>query len=293
MADGNYIKINRKILEWEWYSDANVCRLFLHALLKANWRDGRFRGVEVARGSFVSSIEALSRETGLTVSQVRTAIKKLNMTGEMTNHSQANFTVFTIKNYNRYQSSDKPDDRPAANESQADDKRLATIEEGKKEKRKEEKKDKTVVASGAAAFRPDSFEMQCVNALVQSCLRQFPGAKVPKTEKELEGWCVHVERMKRLDNRSEEDIKAALEYAVTDSFWQSNIRSTKKFREKFETLAIQARGKKNPGRSAGTPKKTGFQNFEERKDVDYDAMALQRLHERLGGGTGQGKQREQ
>ena len=42
----SYIKIDRKILDWEWYRNLNTCRLFFHLLLKANWKDGRFEGKE-------------------------------------------------------------------------------------------------------------------------------------------------------------------------------------------------------------------------------------------------------
>ena len=49
--------------------------------------------------------------------------------------------------------------------------------------------------------------------------------------------------MKRLDNRTEEDITDVLKWACKDSFWQTNILSTKKLREKFDALVI----KKNKG----------------------------------------------
>ena len=78
----DYVKISRKILEWEWYTDANTKVLFLHILLKANWKDGRFQGIEVPRGSFVTSLQNLAAETGLTVRNVRTALKHLENTGE-------------------------------------------------------------------------------------------------------------------------------------------------------------------------------------------------------------------
>ena len=77
----DYVKISRKILEWEWYTDANTKVLFLHILLKANWKDGRFQGIEVPRGSFVTSLQNLAAETGLTVRNVRTALKHLENTG--------------------------------------------------------------------------------------------------------------------------------------------------------------------------------------------------------------------
>lgn len=128
----DYIKLSRRILDWEWYGDINTCRLFLHMLLKTNWKDGRFQGTEVPRGSFVSSIAKLAEETGLTERKVRTALEHLKMTGEVTSRSHSKFTVFTIKNYNCYQSNDTQSDRQATSNRQADDRQSTTIEEGKK-----------------------------------------------------------------------------------------------------------------------------------------------------------------
>ena len=76
-----HIKIDRRILEWEWYSDINTCRLFIHLLLKANWKDGRFQGTEVPRGSLVTSYSSLAKDTGLSVKNVRTALNHLETTG--------------------------------------------------------------------------------------------------------------------------------------------------------------------------------------------------------------------
>lgn len=87
------------------------------------------------------------------------------------------------------------------------------------------------------------FEYQCVDILIRSCVAVFPNSKVPKSDKEKRKWAVEIERMKRLDGRMEADIIEALTYATTDGFWKANIRSTKKFREKFETLIVQSRTK--------------------------------------------------
>ncbi len=135
--DGNYIKINRKILEWEWYSDINTCRLFIHMLLKANWKEGKFKGIDIPRGSFVSSISNLSEETRLTVDEVRTAIKHLKLTNEITSKSHSKFTVFTIKNYCQYQDLPKQDAKQTPSSSQAIPILFPTIEEGKEERIKD------------------------------------------------------------------------------------------------------------------------------------------------------------
>lgn len=129
----DYVKISRKILEWEWYKDINTKVLFLHILLKANWKPGRFQGTEVPRGSFVTSQQNLALETGLTLKNVRTALKHLENTGEVAVNRHPKFSVITIKNYDKYQSGGSQ----VAVEGQSGGSQVATIEEGKKERKEE------------------------------------------------------------------------------------------------------------------------------------------------------------
>ena len=37
-----WIKLNRKIVNWEWYQDIATFKLFIHCLIKANWKDAKF-----------------------------------------------------------------------------------------------------------------------------------------------------------------------------------------------------------------------------------------------------------
>lgn len=138
MTDNEYIKLNRKIINWEWYLNINVKTLFIHCLLKANWKDGRFEGKEIKRGSFVTSLEKLSKETGLSVRQVRTALNHLFLTGELTSEANSKYRIITVVNYNQYQLCDKPVDSQLTSKRQASDKQVTTIEEKKEKKEKEE-----------------------------------------------------------------------------------------------------------------------------------------------------------
>lgn len=134
--------------------------------------------------------------------------------------------------------------------------------------------------------RIGDFEYQCVDMLVASCIALFPNSKVPKTEQERRKWAAEIERMKRLDKRSEQDIVEALTFATTDQFWKTNIRSTKKFREKFETLIIKSRQKSSENvRKAGNNR---FNNFQQR-GYDYSQLERQLLNapEERGDGSGQ------
>lgn len=145
MSEGNYIKINRSILEWEWYKNINTKVLFLHMILKANWKEGKFEGNTIERGSFVSSIHKLSEETGLTEREVRTAISHLKKTNELTSKSHNKYTIFTIEKYNVYQASEDSEDKQETDEGQASDKqetseRQANDNNRRKKEEKEGKK---------------------------------------------------------------------------------------------------------------------------------------------------------
>lgn len=124
-------------------------------------------------------------------------------------------------------------------------------------------------------YSEDSFEMRCVNSLVQSVLGQFQGAKVPKDFDEKQKWCVEVDRMKRLDKHSEQEIEEALKFAMTDVFWKKNILSISKFRKQFDKLIIQAR---NKGKDCS--KKTNrFHNLDEH-GYDYNKIMWDTVNSR-------------
>lgn len=116
-----YIKIDRKILEWEWYRNINTKVLFLHLLLKANWKDSRFEGKLIPKGSFVSSISRLSAETDLTIREVRTAVEHLKTTGELTVTNHSKYSVFTVNNYCLYQTIDTQNDSQETGDRHASD----------------------------------------------------------------------------------------------------------------------------------------------------------------------------
>lgn len=134
-----YIKIDRKILDWEWYRNINTKIVFFHLLLKANWSDEKSEGNTIPRGSLRTSTKNIAVETGLTENEVRTAVKHLKSTGEITSRGTNKFTVFTIKNYDRYQSDNEQKHKRSTNKSQTINKPLTTYKE--KKEVKEEKKE--------------------------------------------------------------------------------------------------------------------------------------------------------
>ena len=98
-----FIKLHRKILEWEWFEDDKVFKLFVFILIKANHKPKRWQGIDIDRGQFLTSLDKLAKGTGMSVQMVRTALAKLQSTNEITNRSTKRFRMITVENYSQYQ----------------------------------------------------------------------------------------------------------------------------------------------------------------------------------------------
>ena len=94
-----WIKLHRKLTEWEHYSNANTFRLFVHLLLNAQPEDCTLEdGTELKRGQLVTSLSKLAQELRLTVNQVRTSKITLETTGEITSEiTSINTSINTSK----------------------------------------------------------------------------------------------------------------------------------------------------------------------------------------------------
>ena len=99
----SYIKLDRKMLDWGWYTDIPVMKLWTHILLKVNWSVSTFLDIEVPRGSMVTSTSRLAIETGLTEKQVRGALMKLEKTGEITTKKTNKYTQICVCKWDEYQ----------------------------------------------------------------------------------------------------------------------------------------------------------------------------------------------
>lgn len=138
-----WIKIHRRLLDWEWYDDNNVVRVFLHLLLTANYEPKKWHGQTIERGTLITGRIALAQETNLSEQQVRTALKKLESTGEITTKSTNQFTIITICNYERYQTTEtaeQPTNQPTnnqqiTNEQPTNNQRITTTKEYKEYKK--------------------------------------------------------------------------------------------------------------------------------------------------------------
>lgn len=136
--NGTYIKLFRKITDWEWYTDLPTCKLFIHILLKASVSGRKFRGQIIPAGSFTTSVAILASETGLSNQQVRTALKKLESTNEITSNVTNKYTQILVIKWGDYQSfidtSNKQINKQITNKQQSNNNQITTIQECKNDK---------------------------------------------------------------------------------------------------------------------------------------------------------------
>lgn len=109
MITEGWIKLHRSLIEWEWYSDIPTKVLFLHILIMANYEDKKWHGIEIKRGSFITSVNKLSVETGLSKQTIRTSLKKLEISKEINIQTTNKYTLLIVCKYDCYQSETKQD----------------------------------------------------------------------------------------------------------------------------------------------------------------------------------------
>ena len=129
-----WIKLYSDFANWEWYKDTITKTVFLHCLLKANWKNGKFEGTEIPRGSFVTSYKNLSDELSskkqkIGIQSIRTALNHLVSTKELTIKTTSKFTIITVNNYDLYQTSNTVSNSQLTHDQHATNTQLTTIED--------------------------------------------------------------------------------------------------------------------------------------------------------------------
>lgn len=130
----SYIKLDRKLLNWEWKDVPEMVALWVEILLQANYRENKWQGETYEKGSFPTSLDKLAKNTGLSVKKIRTCLKRLEESGEIGTQRANKGTKIIVINWELYQGSDSNDDDNWANKGQTKGKQRATLKEIKERK---------------------------------------------------------------------------------------------------------------------------------------------------------------
>lgn len=101
--ENGWVKLHRKLLDWEWSDDPNMMALWMHILLNANYENARWHGIELEPGQLIFGRQEWSKKTGISEQTLRTCISRLKSTGQLTSKSTSKFSVLTIVKWDFYQ----------------------------------------------------------------------------------------------------------------------------------------------------------------------------------------------
>lgn len=104
MITNGYIKIYRKLLQWEWWDDPIMLKAWIYILLTATHKDIRWMGVIIPRGCFVTTQRKLANELGVSRRTVQKTIKRLEKCGNISTKVNHDHTIIIVCNYDSYQS---------------------------------------------------------------------------------------------------------------------------------------------------------------------------------------------
>lgn len=270
-----YIKLHRKILENPIVcKDGDYLAIWIYLLLNATHKecDAMFKGkrITLLPGQLITGRKSIAKQFNINESKVQRVIKKLEIEHQIEQQTSNENRLITILNWDEYQKGEQPIEHRVNNERTTDEQQVNTNKNVKnvrsinKENSPEYEK----------RYSDDSFEIKCVSYLIKSVKDEMPNAKVPSSDEQIDKWCDNIEKMVRLDKRTQDDIYNTLVFARTDSFWKVNIRSTSKFREKYETLFLQSKNKKNINNQS-TGKVNKFNAFPQREYRKEDYLSME------------------
>jgi len=102
----SYIKLDRKIAEWEWFTDSNTLKLWIYLLVNAQYQDSSYKGIEVKRGQLITGRKKLAEQLEMSEQQIRTCLDHLQATNEITIKPTNKYSLITIEKYGLYQGDD-------------------------------------------------------------------------------------------------------------------------------------------------------------------------------------------
>lgn len=114
--DKGYIKLYRRIKYQDWYKKVSIRMVFEHCLLSACWESQDVSGIHIEKGSFITSLNRLVEETGLTKKQIRLALGALERAQMVAQEKTHLYTKISVINWDKYQSIEELGAQPRAHE---------------------------------------------------------------------------------------------------------------------------------------------------------------------------------
>lgn len=102
METQGFIKLSRKFVDWDLFTDVKTSQLFMYLLLSANCTPQKYQGIVIQRGQLLTRYSDIKEGTGLSVRTIRTCLKRLEKAGEITFESINKCAIITVCDFDKY-----------------------------------------------------------------------------------------------------------------------------------------------------------------------------------------------
>ncbi len=257
-SDG-WIKLHKKVMYSSVFQDENGWRLFSILLLMAHHEDNyasiRFRGKQrhLKAGQLSATRAELADFLDWPASRIRDTLYRLQADNQISIETDNHKTIISICNWSKYQlDSRQPNGRPDDNhpDDQTTTNRQPTSDKKNKEITNKELEYINTVSNSVVrtskAVRTSKIgddDRRLARLLMGEVYKHYPfmsqGKSQEKLVKNLTSAADAVNKLHRLDGYDYGTIEAVIVWSQRDAFWQQNIRSGLKLREKFDDLLVK------------------------------------------------------
>lgn len=260
-----WVKLHRKLKDWEWYDDINATRLLIHLLVSVNYEDKYWKGITIKAGSMVLSWATLSHGCKLSVQQCRTAMTKLKSSKEVTINPTNKYQVVTLLKWDKFQLTDDDANKQlniqVTSNQQTSNKQVTTTKEYNNYKNNRIEEVNIIFDN----ILMSEIEISDVDKKLQYYFRisekfrllfikNLEEKKSPiKNQKNatFKNYVNPIRLMFERDEITREQLLKVYDFLNCNKSedkkfsWKANILSTSKLREKFQTISVKANLKEN------------------------------------------------
>lgn len=232
-----WVKLHRELLDkpiWEASTpEQKTILITILALANHKEREWEWRGqkFKARAGQFVTSLPSLVEKSGkgVSVQNVRTALKRFEKLGFLTDESTNQNRLITIVNWGIYQGQESEITDDLTGNQQATNRQLTP----NKNVRKKEGKKKD--SNRKQVYDEDSPSYKIADFFYKEILRNNPGHKEPN----MQAWADDIRKMIELDKRDKSEVSRLIRWVQQDSFEMANVLSPAKLRTRYDALVIK------------------------------------------------------
>jgi len=92
--------IHTDIIKRQWYNNSDVFYLFIHLAYNAKIKPENFRNITIEKGQLLTSRKKLSNKTGISEQTIRTCLKRLINSGDISIKTNNQYSLITVKHGN-------------------------------------------------------------------------------------------------------------------------------------------------------------------------------------------------